>query len=152
MTATSRSIVIEAMAKIARAMRGGTYEVLKRPVDWAAWPFDQKPKVISISCDQWNPFGDPAIAGGAQTGMFSLEIMWRRKDSDTDETDVDPNISDAIEADAVAIAEGVLESTVSSDDSDSVILRVERRSAQAVEVFDTALNIQGAIVTFRIDF
>lgn len=153
MTRSPRAGVIDTLAELAGKVRESIYHVRKAPIDWMSWPFDTFPAAISVTCDEWNPLGDPSVMGGAQTAMFSIEIMRRRKSAeDVPEADVDQGLGDEIEADIQEICGGLMEATLQDDGGDAVILRLERRTARAVEVFDPTLNVQGAIVTLRIDF
>lgn len=140
-TVPARVAMLTKLLDLCRKARNGEYYVKRGAVNWTTFPFDKRPRAISVQVDDFSILRQT----GMNEGKLSLEMASRMAEETTDpqidDTEIDRLISDA---------EGILYGLMKAVDKagDSVLLRLDRESVNVVEFHDTSRMVQGIVVSF----
>lgn len=143
----NRTILMTALANIAREVRGGRYLVKRGYINWATWPFDQHPYAMSLMLDEHDLFG----AEGMLTGKVSIECFMRIPEVVSPPQLEDATLEELI-TDVATVIERVSVARYPGDPDYPVAFAVLRKSARAVEAHDADLRVQGVTATFDVSF
>jgi hypothetical protein len=139
---SSYEMVFEAVKAAAASVRSGRYYVRRGVIDYATFPWDQKPYTIAI-LEADVPLEERA---GPDTATFVMELMTDIPEG-TDLTNDDKVIYD-IRTDARDILRAVRQAAINSNRR--VIDRISKSRFSIA--YDQIMRVQGGTVTFDVDY
>jgi hypothetical protein len=141
----SRTSALITLRNIIRAHRGGAYTYVYRgAVDWANFDFSKHGFVATITAAESGLFRDDRIGLPVTVGMELLKGLDSTPDGGSD-----PELADRLFKDAQQILSAWSQAV--DTDGNSFVTRMDRRSAQSVEVMDASVKVQGLFVTCPVE-
>lgn len=151
MSQRSSSPRVVAMRTLRESLRGignGKYFVKRGAINWINFDFEARRYACAIMVDSSDVARDAPETDGFFQVAVSLEIATRIPPDD------DPEINDDVLEGIYDDVERVLNELQVAVDArgDSVVFRLERGTATAIEWHDPQYRIQGLVVNFTIEF
>ena len=138
---SSRAVFLQKLKAECEAARNGRYFVKRGVINWSTFPFDTHPFAIALVVDDFS-FADD---NGFQEMRVSLEVAARMPD-DLEQPEIDDGLLDELTEDAERALQLVIKALDANQDA--VVLRFDARTSRGVEFHDTALRVQGVVITF----
>lgn len=138
---------LEATVKFARKVRNGSYAVHRGAVNWAAWPWKDRPKAWAILVDSTSLF--PVEGGIGNAASISFEVFVQG-----DQQKWDYGIDDRLLSDMRADVRDVIQSLIAAnnDQGDPVVFALHEGDVMVTEALDAEQAVQGVVVTFGIRY
>lgn len=140
---------LDTAAAEARKVRGGRYHVMRGAVNWAKWPWDDKPFAWSVLCNTTGLF--PSNDGNVGTpAAIAFEVFVRGKE-DLPDYGIDDHLLAEMRQDVRDVIRALIVARDAGGDYPLVFALFEGE-VMATEALDTRESVQGLVVNFTIRF
>jgi len=143
-TMSGRRRIAQASMNAFSRLRDGRYSVHRGGVNWAEYPFGERPYAVAVTVDNASLLRD---RGPGLRMTLGFEIFASLPDSPDD---LDDSLLDDLYDDVLAVLSFLQQAK--DDRGNSIVTRLDRSVGEAAEAMDADRGVQGLVVTIPVEY
>lgn len=142
-----RRVMVETLTALCISVRAGRYKVIRGPVNWTTWPWEDFSYGIAIVQDSGSLFPS-ATTLGMRVAQISIEVFALMPEA-AEALGTDEALGEELLDDVEDVLHDLIQSSKSGE---VVIFNLNLPTAMFTEHYDAHAGVQGFVVTFQVTY